>query len=450
VSAIQTKSFDRSTPLKQSLARTVLLEEGQDGVRRIVKRFRSTGPWARWRDRSRARREFDVLRELHARGASVPEPFDLRRAGEAWEVAMEWLPATESLESLFRAPFERESLAAPLGRLLARMHAEGLDHSDLHPGNVLVGEDGRVWAIDFHVARLRGRLAARVLVRDLARLAAGSREHASPRFRARVLLAWWKALPPGLQARAGKLGALSSEVESLGRLERRRKVDKRRLRWTREGGAVRAISTGELSGFERADLPANTLERLAGELLRGDRDARTLVELDLGRPRRVLLVRDDSLERVRELWYASARLEEHAVPAARPLLLLTRPRPLAVLGVPDGAGFLDEQPPGRPSHRGRRGAWEVGAAIGALHDRGLRVPGLRLGHLLRVGRRLQLGGVPRLEDHDGGPLSPEVCTLLGELAPRRHEREAFACGYLRAQRSGSVGRARLREVLLHG
>jgi len=43
-----------------------------------------------------------------------------------------------------------------LGAAIRRLHAAGVDHVDLNAHNLLVGDDGRVWIIDFDRCRRRG------------------------------------------------------------------------------------------------------------------------------------------------------------------------------------------------------------------------------------------------------------------------------------------------------
>ncbi|HVS17816.1 MAG TPA: lipopolysaccharide kinase InaA family protein, partial [Planctomycetota bacterium] len=149
--------------LKSSPARSVRLESepgAGDDARRVVKRFAGSGLFAATRDAARARREHELLSELHARGLPVPRPFSLERRDDGWEVAMQWIPRARSLAELLHAGETRDLPARALGELLARLQSAGVDHPDLHPGNVLIDDTGGVWAIDFHKARRVARLSA--------------------------------------------------------------------------------------------------------------------------------------------------------------------------------------------------------------------------------------------------------------------------------------------------
>jgi RIO-like serine/threonine protein kinase len=84
--------------------------EGRADQRVVIKRFDQRGPLARVRDAARARREFEILSFLSARGVAVPRPLALRRDGSAFEVELEWISGARTLAQQLaeRAPLRLE------------------------------------------------------------------------------------------------------------------------------------------------------------------------------------------------------------------------------------------------------------------------------------------------------------------------------------------------------
>lgn len=378
--------------LKQSPAREVRLErprstDASGAGPRVVKRFESAGLFAARRDAARARREHEMLEHLSARGLSVPRPLGLSRDGAAWEVAMEWIPAAVTLEALLRGlapwPVDPALLARRLGGLLAGLHAAGVDHPDLHPGNVLIDGSGRVWAIDFHKARLFARLSPTQLEAHLARLAAGTRERAPTAFRLRFLSAWRRAYGPGKRFSREELAALVARLDARARREREAAVEKRRLRWTRAGTAVRAVALEAGDGFERADREPGLARSLEAALEReGGQERRRVLRLPGERERRVLVVSGAAWRPIAAAWYCAARLEEHALEAARPLAIARGKRPWAAFELP----AWGHAPEGW-TELGQPACLHALGALGArLFDRGLELTQLEPSHLWTDGR----------------------------------------------------------------
>jgi hypothetical protein len=382
--------------LKTSPARSVRLELCADGdgsaAPRVVKRFAGRGLFAAPRDAARARREHALLVELHAGGLPVPRPLSLERRGDGWEVAMEWIPEARTLQERLLAGDTRDLPARALGALLARLQAAGVDHPDLHPGNVLIDALGGVWAIDFHKARSGARLSAARLEAQLAHLEAGLRERAPVRLRLRCLLAWLRALPADHPRPRGTPAELAARLAERARRERCATVEKRRLRWTRPGSAVRAVSLACGDGFERADGPADLGRSLEAAIERAGAGAPRAVLPCPALPARRVLVLRGTWRAVGAAWYAAARLEEHALPAARPLALARGTTAWAAFALPPEGHLLE---PGRAlDARGLRGA---GALATALHDRGLALERVVPEQLwLAPDGTLSIAGAPRL------------------------------------------------------
>jgi tRNA A-37 threonylcarbamoyl transferase component Bud32 len=119
-----------------------------------------------------------------ARPLAVILPRRAEAAGCAY-LATEWLEGAADPEQFGRvlrpyaprACFHREQLAAQrLGELLGRMHARGISHRDLKPGNLLLRDrdnDVEAYIIDLDGAAIGIRTGRRTRIRDLSRLAFG-------------------------------------------------------------------------------------------------------------------------------------------------------------------------------------------------------------------------------------------------------------------------------------
>lgn len=433
--------------LKDSLHRSVRLEIDAAGAHSVVKRFASRTFAAATLDRARASREHRLLGDLSARGLPTPRPLGLERVDGGWEVRMEWIAGAAPLAQLLAAraswPLARERAARTLAELLAALHAAGVDHPDLHPGNVLLDSHGRAWAIDFHKARRARKLRVSAVWRDLVSLAAGVRESTSRRFRARFLLTWLRNAPHELASALlercdGARSGLAESLESAASARRREAVFARRARWLRESSSCRVVD-GSWSGFERA---GNAASLVIDGLV--PRDA-------LARDTRAMLLEALEAREARAVWCCAARLEEHSLPALRPRAFCQRPRTWL---------WLQAERAGRPCSspvdvRGARALHSLGWLCAQLADRGLRVTPGPWPVLWRDERgSLSLGAVLELEaDPRAGDGIDLVRTLaladlsLEHLTPR--ERAAYAAGIVAGAALGARETARLRARLRH-
>jgi hypothetical protein len=143
---------------------------------------------------------------------------------------------------------------------------------------------------------------------------------------------------------------------------------------------------------------------------------------------------------VHEAWWTAARLHEHAIDAARPVVLVERPEARACFRVPDGARPL------RAFRAGERAdlARGLGALLGALFDRGLLLddPVLDATLATPAGRVLVAAGARVSSGDLDDPRA--ALEVLGELS-NSESHAAFA----RAQRSGARTRKDI-EARTHG
>lgn len=399
--------------LKQTPSRSVRLEQ-RGATYVVVKRFHHADRWARPFDAARAKREFAILEHLIARGVRVPHPLSLEPRDGGFEVAMQWIAGATSLrDRLARGERPRASWARSAGRMVSALHGAGIDHRDLHAGNLLLGDDGAAWAIDFDKARLRRAFRPAWAERDLGVLAAGLREQTSTRWRAAALAAWRDtAAAQGLNVPDLDAAHLESRARGL----RRAIVADRARRHLAGGRAVRPLGQG--GGVAVVGL-STELER---ELL------------DAAPPPGIVCVADRSAL-LRELWTSMARLEEHGLDAPRPLAWST--------GTPSRAWFRREA--ARASEPGSRAdplAWARarGRFVGALIDRGLWCEGLEPEHVDADGLREPLV----LTDSD---LATSIARLRATLARwTQGQRVEFSAGFASAWRGPASEWTTLRET----
>jgi len=348
--------------LKAGPNRTVIQETAPDGLRRLViKRYRARGWLRRLGDRARARGEYEVLRALRARGIGVPEAVALRRRLGAWEVVCTAIPGARTLADLITdveaVPGSRTTLANALGELIARAHVAGLDHADLHAGNVLVDDEGRPYLIDFTHARLRENVSPAVLRRDLTNLAADARERVPLRLRRRVFTRWWRALTDRERAALGPPGELAPALGSAAKERRRKAVRAHRASWYRGFDFLRGLDVARGRGLVRREVSGDDEAALV-ESITGVGETPAPVPHPLDAERELLVI--DAAGEAREWWGELGRASEHALPCAEPLVLLESPRALAAFSLPAGSTRWNDRVPTDPGERLRE----------ALDDRG--------------------------------------------------------------------------------
>ncbi len=143
----------------------------RDGERRwVLRHYRRGGLVAKllgdtylWTGagRTRAFREWRLLHELRAAGLPVPAPVAARYERH-WlfyraDLITAELPTRRTLtHALAAAPLDAATWRA-VGACVGGLHVRGVHHADLNAHNLLIGDDGTVYVLDFDRGRLRPR-----------------------------------------------------------------------------------------------------------------------------------------------------------------------------------------------------------------------------------------------------------------------------------------------------
>jgi len=207
---------------------------------------------------------------------------------------------------LFGAPIDRlrvRRMVECVAQLMAKSHAGGFAHRDVHPKNILVCPDSTVEAIpkearfvDVHGGVLSwGMTARRWVIRSLAQLAHATRRDASRTDRMRFLRSYLRLLPKESAIPTGRDGrhalvrtvdkAMTVHAENLARHRDRRlgRSDTYFARFSPAAGwqAVVTLRLSRRNLFPEPHVPDRTLSTWRGMLARMIKDRRSAPDFDL-------------------------------------------------------------------------------------------------------------------------------------------------------------------------
>ncbi len=392
---------------RRRLVRLEFPSPGEAGHRTvIVKHFGSAAGSLRarikhWLGLSPARREWRALRRLRAAGVPVPEPLARATLPDGAVVIVTHCVEGRALaQALPSAAKSRRALLVALGGAVARLHAAGFVHGDLHHGNVLVGEPGPV-LLDFQRTRRAWTLRARR--RDLGFLDASlaTRLSAADRLRLRTAALGLRR-PYGARERRS--------LRAVGRAAWRRvraRAASRTRRALRPGRRFAALRLGRERGLRVTDVDEATVASLraahrralaegTSEVIKDDGRSRVCAvrcgeqravvkEVTGGGPARHLadLVRRSPARRA---WLGGHGLRSRGIEAARPLAFLERRR----AGVPVSSLVMLEalctehsadRVAARPEHAERL-LDALRALVLRLHRYGVRHGDLKASHVI--------------------------------------------------------------------
>jgi tRNA A-37 threonylcarbamoyl transferase component Bud32 len=191
-------------PIKRAPHRDVFRVRLQ-GLDVHVKHYRpdSRERLRQWVRQPKAQSEYDRGLLLLARGVPTLEPLAWGRRGHDSYLVTRTLPeAVPLLDYLLTRDTLPPDLPARIGTFLARCHAGGVCHADLHPGNLLLTPDGQLHLIDLHLATVEEPLDARTSAENLVLL---DRWFALRASRTQRLRAWraYAAARPGIATEIG-------------------------------------------------------------------------------------------------------------------------------------------------------------------------------------------------------------------------------------------------------
>jgi 3-deoxy-D-manno-octulosonic acid kinase len=110
-------------------------------------------------ERTRAFREWRLLKRLRAAGLAVPSPVaaHVYRTGIIYtaDIITAYLADTQKLSWYLRQGTVPESCWRAIGRLVRAVHDEGVHHPDITAHNILLDSRGEVFLVDFDNASVR-------------------------------------------------------------------------------------------------------------------------------------------------------------------------------------------------------------------------------------------------------------------------------------------------------
>lgn len=110
-------------------------------------------------ERTRAFREWRLLRRLRSAGLPVPNPIAARvkRIGLSYtaDIITAYLPDTRKLSAFLADGPAPEGCWTRIGRMVRTIHEHGVDHPDLTAHNILLDSSGAVFLVDFDNASIK-------------------------------------------------------------------------------------------------------------------------------------------------------------------------------------------------------------------------------------------------------------------------------------------------------
>lgn len=165
----------------QGAGKVVIKQYFRGGILRHINRrtYLYTG-------KPRSQTEFEMLSQVRQIGVPAPEPVAFAIKGKllyhAWLLTKE-LPDVQALsEFSLHAPESARAVIPAVGRQIQMLVRQGIYHVDLHPGNVLVDKNHKVYFIDFDKARVSSCRKRKLRHRYAERWTRAARKYGLPEF----------------------------------------------------------------------------------------------------------------------------------------------------------------------------------------------------------------------------------------------------------------------------
>ena len=107
---------------------------------------------------ARTRTEVRVMREARTAGVRSPVIYDADL--KEGSITMEYIHGESVKSILDEHPERAEEICARIGEMIAKLHRKNISHGDLTTSNMIIGEDGEMYLIDFSLGDTRIDLEA--------------------------------------------------------------------------------------------------------------------------------------------------------------------------------------------------------------------------------------------------------------------------------------------------
>ncbi|CAK1949898.1 3-deoxy-D-manno-octulosonic acid kinase [Vibrio crassostreae] len=109
-------------------------------------------------DKTRCYEEMMILDRLHRANVNVPRPVAASAVKTGWtyqaDILVEKIPGAKDLVAILKDKELNKELYQDIGKMIAKMHQEQVNHTDLNIHNILLDQSNSVWIIDFDKCRV--------------------------------------------------------------------------------------------------------------------------------------------------------------------------------------------------------------------------------------------------------------------------------------------------------